>query len=102
MTRKRTSVQLPALMAFLSIFGMPGVFAFAQEDPLITAAANQLNNLIPAPVAQQTISVGTYDGSSNKFTFSLEEGYPGNVPDYKKSENGGPFKIGRASCREGV
>ena len=92
MTRKRISTRFPVIMAFLSIFGMPGLFAFAQEDPLITAAANQLNSLVPGPVAQQTIPVGTYDGSNNKFTFSLEEGYPNNVPDYKKSEYGGPYK----------
>src|ERR1700730_3209667 len=71
---------------------MPSVLSFAQDDPLITAAANQLNSLIPEPVAQQTIPVGTYDGSNNQFNFSLEEGYPNNVPDFKKSENGGPYK----------
>ncbi|MGZ8828794.1 MAG: hypothetical protein ACXW2Q_00295, partial [Thermoanaerobaculia bacterium] len=92
MNSKRTMVQLPALSALLSILAMPGAFAFAQEDPLITAAANQLNSLIPAPVAQQTISVGTYDDSNNEFTFNLEEGYPNNVPNYKKSEYGGFLK----------
>jgi len=91
-SRKRISPQLTVLVAFFSIFGMPSVLSFAQDDPLITAAANQLNSLIPEPVAQQTIPVGTYDGSNNQFNFSLEEGYPNNVPDFKKSENGGPYK----------
>ncbi len=65
---------------------------YAQGDPLINAAADQINTLTSQAVPEQTIRVGIYDGLTKKFTWELDEGYADSVHDYQKEENGGPYK----------
>ncbi|HUF31455.1 MAG TPA: hypothetical protein VMM77_12460 [Gemmatimonadaceae bacterium] len=52
-------------------------------------AAQQMNSIMPQAVPQQTIEIGTFNGSTNTFHFLLEPSYPPQIPDYKKEEYGG-------------
>jgi hypothetical protein len=56
----------------------------------ITLAADRMNTFLPPPMPQQTIVVGVYNGATNTFNWSLEEGYPPGIPLSKQSEEGGP------------
>lgn len=49
-------------------------------------AVQQMNSITPQAIAQQTIEIGAYDGSTNKFTFLLE---PTAFGGYKSVEEGG-------------
>src|SRR5688572_24074925 len=65
---------------------------FAQNSPgkvHIYNAAQQMNAITPQAVAQQTIEIGVYNGSTNTFQFLIEPSYPPNIPAYRWVENGG-------------
>ncbi|MBI2902463.1 MAG: hypothetical protein HYY12_02600, partial [Candidatus Methylomirabilis oxyfera] len=84
-----------SLVAVLSLAACMMVLAgpeLAQGDPIINAAADRLNTITPQAVPQQTIRIGTYDGSTKKFTWNLPEECPQNVPAFKCEEQGGPVK----------
>ena len=59
----------------------------AQTDPVLTAA-ERLNTLTQQPVAQQTLVLGTLEGSAHGFTWTHNP--PPNVKPYKTQEEGGP------------
>jgi hypothetical protein len=79
------SIRLALALAFC------GAAASAQNDPspLVSAAA-QLNAVAPQAVPAQTIALGTYDGATGEMSWTIPLVYPANLPDSKKSENGGP------------
>src|SRR6476660_2627236 len=79
------SIRLALALAFC------GAAASAQNDPspLVSAAA-QLNAVAPQAVPAQTIALGTYDGATGEMSWTIPLVYPGNLPDSKKSDNGGP------------
>jgi hypothetical protein len=84
-----------SLVAALSLAACVMVLAgpeLALGDPIINAAADRLNTITPQAVPQQTIRIGTYDGSTKKFTWNLPEECPQNLPAFKCEEQGGPAK----------
>ncbi|MDQ6886920.1 MAG: hypothetical protein M3068_06455 [Gemmatimonadota bacterium] len=71
-----------ALPVCVAAQGLPG-------KPLIEQAADRINSLAPPAMPQQTIAIGSYNGATKRFDFSLEDYYPPSVPPAKRQENGG-------------
>ncbi|MBU6433151.1 MAG: hypothetical protein KJS98_07530, partial [Nitrospirae bacterium] len=79
---------LRVLATVISLASLPSL-AFAASSA-INLAAERLNTILPPPMLQQTIVIGTYDAATQTFTWILPEGYLPGTPEYKKAENGGP------------
>jgi hypothetical protein len=82
-------VRCARLLPFI-VFLACAIYAVADVDPNIAAAATKLNTLTPQAVPKQTIVVGSYDGSIGKLGSSLRQVYPSGLPGYKQSAQGGP------------
>ncbi len=92
------SEKVNPLRCLFTLFALAGCLTLspsqilAQGDPIINAAADRLNTIAPQAVAQQTIRIGTFDGSTNKFSWNLPEEYPPNLPPSKREDQGGYVK----------
>jgi hypothetical protein len=76
----------PALILFIVAIPSPTI----ASNSAITLAADRMNTILPPPMPQQTIVVGVYNGATNTFGWSIEEGYPPGIPPSKQSDEGGP------------
>lgn len=68
----RYAMLVPVLLSTLLLVIRP---LGAQIDPNIKKAVDQINEITPHAMPQQTIRVGTFDGSTNHFEWALTETY---------------------------
>jgi len=78
---------IPLAMVWVSLSG----YALAANNA-INLAADRINTVLPPPMPQQTIVIGTYNGATTSFSWLLPESYPPGTPEYKKADRGGPVQ----------
>ena len=86
------------LMIVMSVLGCTAAL-WAQPqpgDPNINSAADHLNQFAPQAVPQQTIKIGTFDGSNKNFYWDLPvvqiQGWKGPADDGESDPAGGPHQ----------
>ena len=90
----KSKVRIVLSIATVLMALVPGLIGQATAAMTIMEAADKINGLTPKLMPQQTILLGTFKASQpREFIWNpqqVAEYYPANIPESKKSENGGP------------
>ena len=81
-----------SLLCSLALVGADVPAASAQAlpgEPYIVSATDQLNSITPQAVPRQTITIGSYNEATGKFTWILPGSFPPGTPIFKEEGHGG-------------